>query len=540
MVHQRIIVFIIFCMLPQWSIGQLPQDQRCFNVLDNISGITTLEKLMNGILYEVGDYTSHITDIPREKLLTKLNADNPYKATSARVHIGQNLNAQEQAFVNKRKKFTCQALNNLLSLQQTEQKSLTIALCLSGGGMRASIATLGFLMAAQDVGFLDVICYMSALSGSTWSLGTWLSSNLDLGSFKEQLKKNLQRNIRLSQNMGTFESITDSTQILAVIKNFLTKFICSQPTSLIDLGGALLTNNLLYPSETRQLSLLSSQLDSINKKNLPFPLYCTAEPLPNGSYHWYENTPTEVKNLELQAAIPTWAFGRKFDKGSSIPIINQYPPEQSLGYFLSICGSALAINLKECIRELEQAGNLSELEKRVLHCLVTVDDYTMQIGEQRVMTAKVPNFLYGLTSERPVMTLIDAGIDFTLPFPPLLQPERHIDIIIALDMSAELRNAPALAQAQSYAQAHNLPFPNVSTAIGLEQQPINIFKGNSSTIPTIIYIPFTNNCVDRYCGIFNVHYSPQEFDYVFSTAYVSFMRNKQIILETLKEAALQK
>ena len=33
------------------------------------------------------------------------------------------------------------------------------------------------------------------------------------------------------------------------------------------------------------------------------------------------------------------------------------------------------------------------------------------------------------------LTVVDAGLDFNLPFPPLLRPERQTDIFIAFDFS---------------------------------------------------------------------------------------------------------
>jgi hypothetical protein len=53
---------------------------------------------------------------------------------------------------------------------------------------------------------------------------------------------------------------------------------------------------------------------------------------------------------------------------------------------------------------------------------------------------RVHNFAYdrsieGTKQSKPYLELSDAGIDFNLPFPPLLRPEREIDIIIACNSS---------------------------------------------------------------------------------------------------------
>lgn len=55
-------------------------------------------------------------------------------------------------------------------------------------------------------------------------------------------------------------------------------------------------------------------------------------------WQWFEINPYEMGSDELEGWIPTWGFGRTFDKGVS----TQRLPERSLSLFLGMCTSAPA------------------------------------------------------------------------------------------------------------------------------------------------------------------------------------------------------
>src|SRR5690606_27664772 len=87
------------------------------------------------------------------------------------------------------------------------------------------------------------------------------------------------------------------------------------------------------------------------------------------------------------------------------------------------------------------------------------------LGNQgRISAAKVANFSYGMSQSKrkddKILALSDAGIDFNLPYPPISgeRPERKVDIIIFLDASAGIKEAPELKAAEKYARDRNLKF----------------------------------------------------------------------------------
>ena len=179
---------------------------------------------------------------------------------------------------------------------------------------------------------------------------------------------------------------------------------------------------------------------------------------------------------------------------------------------MGICGSAFTVNLREIIKDMRSSGaDLGMAQKIVLNFVESevLDD----IQKARPLSSQVFNFT---PFEKDTMTLVDAGIDFNLPFPPLLQKDRKIDLIIALDASATLATGQALKGAENYAtknfaskQILQLPTINYD---GIATNPISVFKNNNG--PTVIYIPFrfVSDCGDSYCSTFNFGYKADQFD----------------------------
>lgn len=68
-------------------------------------------------------------------------------------------------------------------------------------------------------------------------------------------------------------------------------------------------------------------------------------------FQWFEMTPYEVGCDELEAWVPTWAFGRRFELGRSLsPAV----PEQSLALLLGLCTSAPAGPLSSYLATIQR------------------------------------------------------------------------------------------------------------------------------------------------------------------------------------------
>lgn len=185
--------------------------------------------------------TNHAPQIENDLktiLVDKYNATNPYRNTQAAVRVDSSLASQEINVINKRLVFNKAAQEKLLGVNLNDNQTLKIAFCASGGGYRAMICTLGFLIGAQEIGLLDCTLYTSTLSGSTWAVGPWTQLQTDLTNLKNIISKNLATNDKIANEGLMLPHISDVNQIEAVTNNFLTKIVFNQKVSSVDLWGS--------------------------------------------------------------------------------------------------------------------------------------------------------------------------------------------------------------------------------------------------------------------------------------------------------------
>ena len=102
--------------------------------------------------------------------------------------------------------------------------------------------------------------------------------------------------------------------------------------------------------------------------------------------------------------------------------------------------------------------------------------------------------------DQDYLDLLDAGCDNNIPFYPLLRREREVDMIIALDLSADIETAPHLERAQGYTQRRGIEgwpeearWPDHKKKNEKEKYGLGtctIFKGSQRTIA---YFPLIVN-----------------------------------------------
>ena len=267
-----------------------------------------------------------------------LSKTSPYKTTVARV-VNENKilkpgKSWEGEFLSRRLAKTQQALSQFLNSQIDIAAMPTIGCALSGGGYRAMVVTAGFMKALDDLGLLDTITYISALSGSTWYIGPWTlmqrpanKAFVSISEFNQKLRDKIKA--------GTFNLLSKANQKTFNLERLANdivfpKIVFEQVVSTVDMYGALLAHALLSDfGDMQQRQRLSSQWFSINEGNNPWPLYTaismSKDDAGNYLYNWYEFTPEEVRNLETGFAIQSFGFGRTFNNGKS----TDFAPEQS-------------------------------------------------------------------------------------------------------------------------------------------------------------------------------------------------------------------
>jgi hypothetical protein len=165
--------------------------------------------------------------------------------------------------------------------------------------------------------------------------------------------------------------------------------------------------------------------------------------------------------------------------------------------------------------------------------------------------AKSSNPIY----QKQEIQLKDAGIDFNLPFPPLLRPERNINVIIAWDASGDILQAGAasLSKAYKYAQKHGLKFPTITSKVFKKASKQNLTVIGNPSDPrelTIIYMPLIKNsklegelgeyepAAQSYTGTFNFVYKKPESSMLIKYAEENVKAHKDIIIDTITKKAI--
>ncbi|OGB97089.1 hypothetical protein A3F06_04165 [candidate division TM6 bacterium RIFCSPHIGHO2_12_FULL_36_22] len=463
----------------------------------------------------------------------------PYGSSRAKVRMGMDISTEERHALKVRYEWVKGGIENFLKLDKPlpEEEIPRIALCGSGGGVRAALCTLGFLIGAADIEFLDCVLYASALSGSAWLMGSLFSDTRDedgklLRRYKDNFIKHLGHGLMLRLNPLSVKLATE---------NLLTKFYYGQPLSLIDfwgimIGEIMLQNLGLYWHK----AALSSQADLMETGAYPFPLYSSIMPMGSGRFEWFEVSPYEVWSDYLKMAIPTWAFGRKFDNGVS----KDFAPEQSLGFYLGVFGSAFELDLTDFMRHMG-----SFLKNPILKGFIKVL-LTTSMKDMRLSPAEFRNYTYGMAQsiipDKQNITLIDAGIDFNLPFPPLLRSGRNLDVIIFLDGSARIKGGREMQGVLRYAQEHGIPMPTINID-ELHMKAISVFDDNLDA-PICVYMPRIKNdqydpnfdpdicAVSGFCNTMNFEYNEEQACLLSGLTEANMVQSKEILQDVIREA----
>jgi phospholipase A2 len=166
----------------------------------------------------------------------------------------------------------------------------------------------------------------------------------------------------------------------------------------------------------------------------------------------------------IVAWIPIWAFGRKFEDGKNTERL----PEQSLGILMGMFGSAFVASLAHFYQEIRLLLPSSAVQKAD----EMINSYQASVSTiHPISPASFPNPFYKMSTtvqtkdesqqkeevlrseslvESELIGLMDAGMDNNIPFYPLLRQGRDVDIILAIDLSADIQDAPNFDRAEGY------------------------------------------------------------------------------------------
>ncbi|KAK3294858.1 acyl transferase/acyl hydrolase/lysophospholipase [Chaetomium fimeti] len=418
---------------------------------------------------------------------------------SAKVRVSGELCDEEKTFLERRRKMIVPALARFLGVEERDihpDDVPTIAMCGSGGGLRALVAGTGSFLATAEDGLFDCATYVSGVSGSCWLQSLYYSSvtGANFHNAIDHLKARLGTHIAYPP--VAFAALTTSPTNKYLFSGLVEK-LKGDPRSqfgLVDAYGMLLAARLLVPKGELGVNekdfKLSNQREYMKYGQNPLPIYTAVRhEIPEldspdyggpGSlteeakdrakreawFQWFEITPYEFFCEEFSAGIPTWAMGRRFKNGSDLPSDSGFRlPETRLPFLLGTFGSAFCATLSHYYREIRPIV-------KSLTGFQSLDDliwgHNKDLSKVHpIEPPSIPNFVHGMYGQLPntvpqgvydneYLQLMDAGMSNNLPIYPLLRPGRDVDIILAFDASADIKTDNWLSVVEGYARQRNI------------------------------------------------------------------------------------
>ncbi|KAH8655154.1 lysophospholipase-like protein [Tricladium varicosporioides] len=432
-----------------------------------------------------------------------------------------------------------------------------IGIAISGGGYRAMLNGAGFI-AAADIrtenstnvggigGLLQSTTYLSGLSGGAWLVGSLYANNFSTvttlrdGSPGSSVWEFGNSILKGPESSGlSIVNVADYYNILQADVN--SKANTGFETTITDYWGRGLSFQLVNASNGGPAYTFSSiALDKyfINGES-PFPVLVADSRKPGTTIISLNSTVYEFNPFELGSWDPTtYGFaplryiGSNFSGGAVLPKIPCVRGFDQVGFVMGTSSSLFNQFLLQI--------NATTLPDAMKNSLTSILE-RIGANENDISVFK-PNPFFGYNnntnenSHSNQLTLVDGGEDGqNIPLAPLIQPSRALDVIFAVDSSADTGfywpNGTSLVatyqRSLNIALGNGTAFPaipdqNTFINLGLNNRP-SFFGCNASNLtgnaPLIVYIPNTPYIINSNFSTFKPDYNNTERNLMIQNGY---------------------
>ena len=279
--------------------------------------------------------------------------------------------------------------------------------------------------------------------------------------------------------------------------------------------------------------------ESFANANSPMPILIAdgrapGETLVPGNTTVYEFNPFEFGTWDptTYGFVPLEFLGSNFSGGVLTPNDQCVRGFDNVGYVMGTSSSLF----NQFLLNVNQTSIPQVAKSFVTDILGNFNDSNNDIAQYQ------PNPFYGynpktsLVSKEQSLTLVDGGEDLeNIPLHPLIQPFRHVDVIFAVDSSADTNNWPnGTALVATYQRsleggniANGTAFPavpdeNTFVNLGLNTRP-TFFGCNSSNTssptPLVVYIPNFPYTFQSNFSTFTTSYNTSERNMIVENGY---------------------
>nr|XP_034968030.1 cytosolic phospholipase A2 epsilon-like isoform X3 [Zootoca vivipara] len=527
------------------------------------------------------------------------------------VRLGYELCMDEQTVIQKRKKLVAAALEKALGLKKglQDHEVPVVAVMTTGGGARAFTALHGNLYGLQKLNLLDCISYITGSSGSTWALSNLYEhadwSQQDLSGAISEARKNMTKcklDLFSLQNLKEYSAALEHRQKQGY------------KTCITDLWGLFIDKAL---SNGRCSDTLSGQKRGLTHSQNPLPIYMVLNTKDHYSLaefkEWMEFTPFEVGIIKYGAYVRAEDFGSKFFMGRLMRKL----PESGICFMKGVWSNVFSYNLLDSWRALDSSeeglwykltrDRVEDIEERPpqppkadelnTHLVIPANKFMKILREvltESITTSKFYNFIKEfqlndgyldnknfaiwkdtaldtlpnqLTATSEYLSIVDTAAYIDISYPPLLRPERKVDVIIHLNYSSGSQTSP-LHEASRYFAKQGIPFPKIdlSHIKDKDLKECYVFEDlKNSKAPIVIFFPLINDTFRKYkvpgverspselkqgdvnvtgpfspYGLQSFTYTEEDFDKLVGLTSYNIQNNEDSILHALRRAVERK
>ncbi|CAI6315661.1 unnamed protein product [Periconia digitata] len=381
-----------------------------------------------------------------------------------------------------------------------------IGIAFSGGGYRAMLNGAGAVAAFDSRtpdstsngklgGLLQSATYIAGLSGGGWLLGSIYMNNFT--SIQNIIDQNddgdvwqLDRSIFTGPREGGIQILNQADYWRNLVDSVDSKEDAPGifNASITDYWARALSFQFVNATEGGPSYTWSSIQDDNDFKNAdaPFPILVALERAPGEVL-----LSTSATNIEFNP----------YEMGSYDPTLNAFAPLKYIGTNFS---QGSVPDGQGCVRGFDNGGFVMGTSSSLFNNIIlslptgeTIPDFLMNairgvlgsIGDNNDDIADYsPNPFFGFnndtnpSAQTSRLTLVDGGEDLqNIPLIPLIQPHRNVDVIFAIDSSADTVD-PAGPN-----------WPNGTSLVASYQRTTNTTMQNNTAFP---HIPDTNTMVN--------------------------------------------
>ncbi|POR35427.1 Lysophospholipase [Tolypocladium paradoxum] len=468
-------------------------------------------------------------------------------------------------------------IDNIVSGGNASALLPRIGIAISGGGYWALMTGAGAIAAfdnrtstssagkgGQLGGVLQAATYLSGLSGGSWVVGSLYVQNFTTvdaiifssSGFLSKLWQFGNSIIKGSFNLSSFTMMATSAHsgfdnigpaglsvgeyYRELYQSVQDKLDAGFNKSITDYWGRALSYQLVNASDGGPAYTFSSIAEDVEfvQAKAPMPIIVALERPPGqlqigANATVFEFNPWEMGSYDPGAAAfaPLKYVGSNFTNGTIAGDSNCIAGVDNAGFVMGTSSSLF----NQALLQIDKASNVPDFLLRA------INETLGRLGEENRDIASWPNpfYKYGnardnINADSRILTLVDGGEDLqNIPLQPLTLSERHVDVIFAVDGSADTPtswpNGTALVatyqRSKSGFSANNsnsmfppVPDQNTFVNLGLNKRP-TFFGCDNSSGALIVYLPNAPYSFHSNVSTFDLEYSDSERDQIVGNGY---------------------